>query len=474
MMSDHAPPSPHALERLRDLVGPAGWKAEPNDIAPYLEEPRRRWFGKTPLVLLPDSTEQVGAVVSVCAEHRIALVPQGGNTGLVGGQIPTGDEIVLSLSRLDRIRELDTLDGTITAEAGCVLAALQDEADEAGRLFPLSLASEGSCQLGGVLSTNAGGNAVLRYGTIRDLVLGLEVVTPQGEIWNGLKSLRKDNTGYDLKQLFIGAEGTLGIITAATCKLFARPRETVTAFAALHRLEDAMGLLALAGESAGELISAFELICRQGVELVLAHIPSTRDPFAEAGAWYVLIELSTGQTESRLRTLVETILETALSESLIADAVLAENEQQRQDFWRLRESLPEAQTKEGASLKHDISVPLSALPRFMDEATRAVTELVPDIRPVPFGHIGDGNVHFNLTQPTAMDAAAYLAARDDIAERVHGIAHRLGGSISAEHGLGVAKREEILKYKSPVEMELMRSVKRALDPDNIMNPGKVL
>lgn len=474
MTIKHDAPSPGVLQQLRDIVGPNGWKSDPSDIAPYLEEPRGRWRGLTPLVVSPKTTDQVAAVVKVCARNRTAIVPQGGNTGLVGGQIPTGNEIVLSLSRLNGIRGLDTTNNTVTVDAGCILATLQEEANRVGRLFPLSLASEGSCQIGGVLSTNAGGNGVLRYGNMRDLVLGLEVVTPQGEIWNGLKGLRKDNTGYDLKHLYVGAEGTLGIITAATCKLYPRPEEVVTAFVALEHLEAALDLLNLARDACGELISAFELIPRQGLDMVLAHVTSTKDPFSDDHTWYVLFEVSSSQSDGQLRSQVERILEKAFSESQIADAVLADSNRQRQALWALRESLPEAQTKEGASLKHDISVPLSAIPEFMEQATLAVAKLIQDIRPVPFGHLGDGNLHFNLTQPIDMDAAAYLSSRDAVATRVHEIADKLGGSISAEHGLGVAKRDEIRCYKSPVEMTLMKTIKQALDPDNIMNPGKVL
>ncbi len=474
MASEHDAPLPEVLDRLRDIVGPKGWKSEPSEIAPHLEEPRGRWHGQTPLVVLPKTTDEVAAVIKVCAAHRVAIVPQGGNTGLVGGQIPTGNEIVLCSSKLNRIRELDATNNTVTVEAGCILATLQEEADDAGRLFPLSLASEGSCQLGGVLSTNAGGNGVLRYGNMRDLVLGLEVVTPQGEIWNGLKGLRKDNTGYDLKQLYIGAEGTLGVITAATCKLFPRPQEIVTAFVALDRLDAALELLDMARQSGGEVISAFELVSRQGLDLVLKHLPTANDPISDRHEWYVLFEASSSQSKGELRLQMERILEEAHSNSLIADATLASSHRQRRALWALRESLPEAQTKEGASLKHDISVPVSAIPEFMSRAIEAVTNFIPDIRPVPFGHLGDGNLHFNLTQPIDMHAATYLASRDAVAKRVHDIAHQLGGSISAEHGLGVAKRDEILNYKTPVEMALMKTVKEALDPDNIMNPGKVL
>jgi len=470
---DSSPPL-EALNRLRDIVGPKGWKSAPVDTAPYLEEPRKRWVGQTPLVVLPKSIAEVAALVQVCAAHQIAIVPQGGNTGLVGGQIPTGREIVLSLSRLSRLRNLDTINNTVTAEAGCVLATLKNEADKANRLFPLSLASEGSCQLGGLLSTNAGGNAVLRYGTMRDLVLGLEVVTPQGEIWNDLKGLRKDNTGYDLKQLYIGAEGTLGVITGATCKLFPRPREVLTAFVAIDRLDAAIALFNLARESSGEMISAFELIPRQGLDLVFTHIAAAKDPFLQAQTWYVLIELSSSQPGSLLRDHAETLLKKALSKSIIEDAVIAESQRQKQDLWALRECLPDAQTMEGVSLKHDISVPVSAIADFIDQATQAAQKLIPNIRPVPFGHIGDGNVHFNLMQPIGMDAATYLAARDEIAECIYDITHSLGGSISAEHGLGLAKKDQILSYKSPVEMALMRTIKQALDPNNIMNPGKML
>jgi D-lactate dehydrogenase (cytochrome) len=464
-----------ALERIKAAVGPHGWIADPAGQEPYLVEARRLWHGATRLVVRPASTEEVAAVVRICAEAALPIVPQGGNTGLVGGGVPPidGRNIVLALGRMNRIRELDPVNFTVTAEAGCILAQLQQAAVEADRLFPLSLGAEGSCQIGGNLSTNAGGIAVLRYGNTRELALGLEVVLPDGRIWDGLRGLRKDNTGYDLKQLFIGGEGTLGIITAATLKLFPKPREVEVAFLGLTRVEDVMALFARARAATADQLTAFELIPRGGVDLALAHIPGTIDPLSEPHPWYVLIEMSSSQTDSGIRGLLERLLEAALDEELIADGVIAESGAQAKQLWRIREAIVEAQLYSG-SIKHDVSVPVSRVADFIIRATDQVTKRLPGIRPIAFGHVGDGNVHFNLTQPGGADTAVYLARWQEFNDIVHGIVKELHGSISAEHGIGTLKRDEITHYESPVEIELMGRVKRALDPGNIMNPGKLV
>ena len=464
------------LEKLRAITGPAGFMDQPADMAPYLREHRGLYQGETALIVRPASTAEVAAVVKACAESGTAIVPQGGNTGLVGGQIPfPGDNaILLNLSRMKRIQTIDLLNDTVTLEAGVTLAALQSAAQDAGRLFPLHLASGGSAQLGGVISTNAGGNAVLRYGMMREMVLGIEAVLPDGQIWNGLRALRKDNTGYDLKQLFIGGEGTLGIITRAVVKLFPAPRSVETAMVAAPNVAQAAALLALLRGATGDQLTGFELLPRIGVEFVLRHIAGARDPFATAHPWYVLIEISSGYEASATRAMLEAALARAIDTGLISDAVMAENLTQSQALWDLRENLSDVQKLEGASIKHDISVPISAIAEFITRASAAVMKLLPGIRPVPFGHVGDGNVHFNLSQPVGMDSAAYLARWDEFNKIVHDIVTDMGGSISAEHGLGRMKREEITRYKSTVEMELMRTLKRALDPKGIMNPGKLV
>jgi FAD/FMN-containing dehydrogenase len=464
-----------ALERIKAVVGPRGWIDDPNEQEPFLTEARRLWHGATQLVVRPAATAEVAEVVRICAAAKLAIVPQGGNTGLVAGGVPPEDRdnIVLALGRMNRIRTVDPANFTMTVEAGCILAELQQAAAEADRLFPLSLGAEGSCQIGGNLSTNAGGIAVLRYGNARELTLGVEVVLPDGRVWDGLRGLRKDNTGYDLKPLFNGGEGTLGIITAATVKLFPRPRETDTAFLALDRVEDVMDLFARARAAAADQLTAFELIPRAALDLALVHIPGTIDPLAARHPWYVLLEMSSSQTESGLRGLLERLLATALEEGLIADGVIAESGAQAKELWHIREAIVEAQLFSG-SIKHDVAVPVSRVADFIIRATTGVCERLPGIRPMAFGHVGDGNIHFNLTQPEGADTAAYLARWQEFNDIVHGIVRDLHGSISAEHGVGRLKRDEITHYKSAVEIELMRRVKRALDPDNIMNPGKLV
>jgi len=414
--------------------------------------------------------------VRCCAAARIPIVPQGGNTGLVGAAVPPedGGAVVLSLGRMNRVRAIDPVDYTITVEAGCVLADIQRHAAEADRLFPLSLGAEGTCQIGGNLSTNAGGIAVLRYGTTRDLTLGLEVVLPDGQVWDGLRALRKDNTGYDLKQLFIGGEGTLGIITAATLKLFPRPREVETALLALARVEDAMTLFARARQASGDQLTAFELIPRLGLEIAMRHTPGVGDPMAAPARWYALLEVSSSQTESGLRPALEAFLAEAMAQGLVQDGVVAGSGEQARALWRIREGMVEGQKHEGGSIKHDVSVPVSKVADFILQATAAVEALLPGIRPLAFGHVGDGNVHFNLSQPRGAETRVFLARWAEFNRLVHDIVRGFGGSISAEHGIGRLKRAELARCKSPLELELMRKLKRALDPAGLMNPGKVL
>ena len=469
-------PAPALLDRLRSIVGPQGFLDQPFDIAPFTVDHRKLYRGATPLVLRPDSTAQVAAILSACHEAHVGVVPVGGNTGYCGGATPSedGTQIVLSMARMRRVRAVDPHNFTMVAEAGCVLADVQAAAAAADRLFPLSLGSEGSCQLGGNLSTNAGGTAVLRYGMMRDLVLGLEVVLPDGRVLDALKSLRKDNTGYDLRDLFIGAEGTLGVITAAAIKLFSRPATLVTAFVAVPTPDAAVALLSRLRAATGDLVSTFELIPRIGIDLVTRHIPQTSDPFSERYDWYVLVEVGGGKHAGGLREALELELEAALAAAEIANAVFAESDAQREALWRLRETIPEAQRSDGASIKHDVSVTTSELPRFIVEGSQAVLDIAPRGRLVTYGHLGDGNLHFNVNQSPEQPADEFLALAPRIHRAVHDLVARYGGSFSAEHGIGRLKREELVHYKDPVAMDVMRSIKRALDPHGIMNPGKVL
>ena len=464
------------IQRLKLAVGPKGWIEAEADKQAYLVDARELYHGATPLVLRPGSVAEVAAVVGICAGAGVGVVPQGGNTGYCGGATPdqSGGEILLSTSRLNRVRALDPLNYTITVEAGCILAHIQQAAEEADRLFPLSLAAEGSCQIGGNLSTNAGGIAVLRYGNARDLALGLEVVLPDGQVWDGLTALRKDNTGYDLKQLFLGAEGTLGVITAATLKLFPRPRDLMTAFVALPDAEAALRLLARMRSASSDGITSFEYLNRSCLDIVTAHIADTTDPFAEPYEHYALIELAAGREASGLAEAAEAALAEAFEAAEVLDATIAQSGQQAKALWRLRETIPEAQKLAGAGMKHDVSVPLSSVPAFLGQAIAAVEEMIPGVVAIPFGHMGDGNVHFNLVQPAHADPEEFLARTHEVEARVHDIADALDGSFSAEHGVGVLKKGELGRYKSPVELELMATVKRTLDPKGIMNPGKIL
>ena len=461
---------------IAKAVGENGLVTDPGEMAPHLEELRGRYRGAALALVKPASTAEVAEVIRLAAAAKMPIVPQGGNTGLVGGQVPPehGRALLVNLSRMNRVRSLDPVDNTITVEAGCLLASVQAAAAEAERLFPLSLAAEGSCQIGGNLSTNAGGIHVLRYGNMRELVLGLEVVLPDGRVWDGLRRLRKDNTGYDLKQLFIGAEGTLGIITAAVLRLFPAPVQKATAFIGLTQVEHAMAILERARAVAGDQLDCVELMPRLGLEFTLRHIPDTTDPLGDPHPWYLLLELASGKAGDHMAETLEALLAEAYDDGLIGDAALAASAAHRAAFWRLREGISEAQKPEGGSIKHDISVPVSRIPEFFARAIPLVEEMIPGVRPVPFGHLGDGNLHFNLTQPEGGDREAFLDQWEDVNRAVHELVVEMAGSISAEHGIGRMKVEELKHFKSAVEIELMARVKGALDPDNLMNPGKVI
>ncbi|MEX6632219.1 FAD-binding oxidoreductase [Hyphococcus lacteus] len=468
----HPKPNPQQLDAIRAVVGPKGI-IEGDDKAPYLTEWRKRWHGATPLIVAPASTEDVAKIVKICAAEKIAITPQGGNTGLVGGQIPLGNEILLTLKRMRNIRAVEPLNNTMTVDAGITLAEAQERAHEAGRLFPLSIGSEGSCQIGGVISTNAGGVNVLRYGNTRDLVLGLEAVMPDGEIWNGLKRLRKDNTGYDLKQLLIGGEGTLGIITGAVLKLFPQPAEKVTICAGMSNADDAVRLLSLAQAATGGNVSSFELMYRLCIDLTLKHIPDTRDPLGDKHPVYVLAEFSSGVGVG-LRNSVESMLAKALEQGIINDATIAENEAQADGLWRIRHAISEATNGEGLGARHDVSVGTSDIPAFINKANKTVAAIAPGVRFVTFGHIGDGNIHYNVLAEEGAAKDALNDKRATIEQAVYDIIGEFGGSISAEHGVGRHRREDIAARKSPVELNMMRAIKNALDPHGIMNPGKML
>ncbi|OYD78044.1 UNVERIFIED_ORG: FAD/FMN-containing dehydrogenase [Burkholderia sp. CF145] len=460
-----------------DAIGAAHVLTDPHDTAPYLTDWRRRYTGSACAVLCPSTAEEVAAIVRLANEHRVAIVPQGGNTGLVGGATPdtSGAQAVLSLRRLNRVRDVDPHNNTITVEAGVILADVQARAEAAARLFPLSLAAQGSCTIGGNLSTNAGGTGVLRYGNTRELCLGLEVVTPQGELWDGLRGLRKDNTGYDLRDLFIGAEGTLGIITAAVMKLHPQPAARVTALAALPSAHAALDFLSLAQRHAGSLLTGFELMSDFCLRLVNRHFPQMRYPFEEPHAQIVLLELSDSESEEHARALFERMMETALESGLVEDAVVAENLAQTQAFWNLREHIPLAQAEEGLNIKHDIAVPISRIGHFIEETDALIAEAAPGARMVTFGHLGDGNLHYNVQAPEGGDAKQFLAQyQSTMNQIVYDSTHRHRGSISAEHGIGQLKIDESAHYKSDIEVRLMKTLKSAFDPLNLMNPGKVL
>ncbi len=460
------------IDQLKAIVGDGGWMTDAADLEPHLTEWRDTWVGKTLVMLSPKTTGEVADIVRACHQAGVAIVPQGGNTGLCGGAIPdeSGKQVLLSLSRMNSVRSISPQDHSIVVDAGCTLLDIQKAAEEVDRFFPLSLAAEGSCQIGGNLSTNAGGINVLRYGTARAQALGLEVVLPDGTIWNGLRSLRKDTAGYDLKQLFIGAEGTLGVITAACLRLYPAVINSQTALVALESPDKAVDLLAELRQQTSDQIQAFELIPDRAIRYVLRHFAATRFPFEPESPWYVLLEV----TNVRNVEDVEQILMSCLQSGLITDAVVAKNESEANDLWQIRHAISEAQKREGASLKHDVSVPVASVGRFIAVADAAVTKIVPDIRVVAFGHVGDGNVHYNLSQPKGTDPASFLQQKDILADVVYEIVDRLGGSISAEHGIGQAKRDHLRHSRSEVEIGLMRTIKAALDPGNLMNPGKVI
>jgi FAD/FMN-containing dehydrogenase len=460
--------APEVIARIKAAVGDAGWSDDAGRLDAKLTEWRGKWKGNTPLLVLPKSTEEVAAVVRICNEAGVAVTPQGGNTGLVGGQIPFG-EILISLERMKAVRDVAPTDDTMVLEAGLSLLEAQQIAEKAGRYFPLSLAAEGTATVGGVISTNAGGTAVLRYGVTRDLVSGLEVVLPSGDIFHGLKRLRKDNTGYDLKQLFIGAEGTLGIITAASLKLFPIMNSRSTAIVGFETAQNAIDLLVRAKQETGGQVEAFELMGRYGLSLVLKHIPDTREPLAGEYPWYALIEIASGDPEGAASSM-ERLLEAAFEEELIVDATIAQNETQAAEFWRLREDHSAAEKAEGAAWKHDISVPLSRMAEYILEGEKAVQAFLPGARLVAFGHVGDGNVHFNVILPEGMDAGEFNALRDAGSKVVHDLVHKYEGSISAEHGLGRMKTAEALQYKDPIAVAAMQAVRASLDPKRIMNP----
>ncbi|HEX7923906.1 MAG TPA: FAD-binding oxidoreductase [Bradyrhizobium sp.] len=466
------PLPPELLAKFRAIVGDKYAVTDAADIEPYVTEERDLFHGRSPLVLRPGSTAEVAAICKLATEHRIALVPQGGNTGLVGGQTPHNGEVVVSLRRLDKIRDIDVESNTMTCEAGVVLQIAQQKAADVDRLFPLSLGAEGSCTIGGNLSTNAGGTGALAYGVAREMALGVEVVLADGRVLNALSKLKKDNTGYDLRNLFIGAEGTLGIITAATLKLFPKPRAVETAYVGLKSPAAALKLLSISRNEAAGSLTSFELLADIAVDFSIRHGIDIRDPLESKHPWYVLMELSSSRDDAR--DALEAILAQGMEDGIVDDAVIAANLSQRQAFWKLRDEMSAAQKPEGGSIKHDISVPVAAVPAFIAEANAAVVKLIPGARPVPFGHLGDGNIHYNVSQPVGANAADFLARWHDVNAVVFEIVLRMGGSISAEHGIGVLKRDELPDVKDKVAIELMRQVKAMLDPLGIMNPGKVL
>lgn len=467
-----SPLPPDLIAQFTAIVGEANALTQSDDVHPYVTEERNLFVGHTPLVLRPGSTAEVAAICKLATQHRIALVPQGGNTGLVGGQTPHNGEIVVSLKRLNKVREIDVASNTMICEAGVVLQNAQQSAAEVDRLFPLSLGAEGSCTIGGNLSTNAGGTAALAYGVAREMALGVEVVLADGRVMNLLSKLKKDNTGYDLRDLFIGAEGTLGIITAATLKLFPKPRAVETAFVGLPSPEAALKLLAIAQAEAAGALTSFELLAGICIDFCVKHGTDIRDPLPVRYPWYVLLEVSSSRDDARAT--LEAILARGLEEGVIDDATIAASLTQRAAFWKLREVISPAQKPEGGSIKHDVSVPIAAVPAFIAEANAAVVKLIPGSRPVPFGHLGDGNIHYNVSQPPGANPADFLARWHEVNAVVFAIVMRMGGSISAEHGIGVMKRDELPDVKDKVAIEVMRGIKAMLDPLGILNPGKVL
>jgi D-lactate dehydrogenase (cytochrome) len=465
-----------ALTPIADILGPDSVITDASEIEPYLTDHRHLHHGRALAVAVPRTVEQVSRLLAYCNGNRIGVVPHAGNTSYCGGATPdeSGQQIVLSLKRLNKVRSVDPLNYSLIAEAGCILADVQRAADDAERLFPLSLGSEGTCQIGGNLSTNAGGTAVLRYGMMRDLVLGLEVVLADGHVLSMLGALRKDNTGYDIKSLFLGAEGTLGVITAASLKLFSKVRSTATAFAAVPSVQAAVELLADLREASGDRISSFELIPRIGIDLTTQHIPGVREPLSQKHEWHVLVEVTSSRANEDLNELLTESLATAFESNRVIDAVVAQNDRERGALWKIRETIPEAQRIDGASLKHDISLPITSLAKFVAAAGDWIRANVPDGRLVAYGHVGDGNLHFNLNQAPGSSGEAFLAREASIRRVIHDMVRDFGGSFSAEHGIGKLKVGELERYAPPVELDLMRAVKHAFDPNGILNPGKVL
>ena len=467
-----------ALRAIRELLGPRGYMADPRTMAPYLVDWRQRYFGAAALVALPRHTEQVAGVVRICAGAGIPMVPQGGNTGLVGGSVPgpEGGAVVINLGHMNQVLKVDSQAMTIEVEAGAILHTVHEAARQAGRLFPLSLAAEGTCQIGGNISTNAGGIHVLRFGNMRRLVLGLEAVLPSGAVWNGLSPLAKDNAGYDLKQLFIGAEGTLGIVTRATLRLFPALKSKTSLMFALTDFEAVMALLAAARQRFGQRLVAFETLPRMALDLVLEHIPGTRDPFAEGHPWYALVELwdCEDPDPQALQSLTTDGAAEMLEAGLTVDAVVAQSGAQEAALWKLRESVAEAERAAGAGLKHDVSMPLDRLAELVARASREVEKILPGTRPIPFGHAGDGNLHFNFAAPQGMADEEFLSHRAAITGLVHDLVTEMGGSIAAEHGIGRDKRDELKRLKGDVHLSMLRAVKAALDPQNLMNPGVLI
>ncbi len=464
------------LARLRAICGPAHVLTE-GDLSAWEADWRKRARGKALAVVRPGSTDEVAQVVRACAEARVSLVPQGGNTGLVVGSVPdgSGTQVVLSLQRMTRVRAIDAANLTMTVDAGCILQVLQETARQQGLLFPLSLAAEGSCTIGGNLATNAGGTQVLRYGNARELCLGLEVVTAQGQVWDGLSGLRKDNTGYDLRDLFIGSEGTLGVITGATLKLYPLPAARLTAWAAVPSMEAAVALLGLARQELSASLTGFEVMGQFALGLVARHFPQLRVPFHASSPWCVLLENSDHESPEHARALFEQLLERALEQGLASDAVVAENIAQAQQLWHVRESIPLAQAEEGLNIKHDISVPISRIPAFVQETDALLAREIPGVRLVNFGHLGDGNLHYNVQAPAGGDAAEFLRTQEtQVNHLVYESVRSFGGSISAEHGVGSLKVDELTQHKSPVALGMMRAIKQALDPQNLLNPGRVV
>ena len=464
------------IQRFVTIVGDKNAVRDQADLAPHLVENRGLYKGASPLMLKPASTEEVAAIMKLASETGTAIVPQTGNTGLVGGQTPRSgaSDVILSLERMNRVRDIDPVANIIVVDGGCILDTVHTEADKVERMFPLSLGSQGSCRIGGNLATNAGGTAVLAYGNMRQLCLGLEVVLPTGEIWNGLRRLKKDNTGYDLRDLFIGSEGTLGVITGAVLKLFPKPRGHQVAFAGLNSPEDALKLFDRASTLCGAALTGFELMPRIGIDFTTKHIPGVRDPLDTVHPWYALIDISTSDTAETAQTMIEDLLEKGFEAGVVQNAVIATSDAQRTALWHMRESMSDAQKPEGGSIKHDVSVPVSKIPVFMAQAEAAVMQAIAGARICAFGHLGDGNIHYNISQPVGADKAEFIARWREINHIVHGIVLSHGGSISAEHGIGQLKRDELADIRPGIELELMRRIKTAFDPAGVMNPGKVV